>query len=135
MDEYLIKNSSYKRLYEEYKKYGSLVIGFDFDNTVYDYHKTGKSYEMVRQLLRDLVSTGCKTICWTAQKDIDFVANFLDKNDIPYNGINSNGIKLDWESRKPFFSVLLDDRAGLLQVYNDLIKLTKTIRNETNMVV
>jgi len=135
MDEYLIKNSSYERLYEEYKKYGSLVVGVDFDNTVYDYHKTGKSYEMVRQLLRDLVSIGCKTICWTAQKDIDFVANFLDKNNIPYNGINSNGIKLDWESRKPFFSALLDDRAGLLQLYNDLIKLTKTIKNEKYMVV
>lgn len=130
MDEYLVKNSSYKRLYEEYKKYGSLVVGFDFDNTVYDYHKTGKSYEMVRQLLRDLESIGCKTICWTAQKDIDFVANFLDKNNIPYNGINSNGIKLDWESRKPFFSTLLDDRAGLLQVYNDLNYLVKTIKNE-----
>ena len=130
MDEYLIENSSYERLYEEYKKYGSLVIGFDFDNTVYDFHKTGKSYEQVRQLLRDLVSIKCKTICWTAQKDINFVANFLDKNEIPYNGINSNGINLGYESRKPFFSALLDDRAGLLQVYNDLNKLVKTIKYE-----
>lgn len=130
MDEYLVENSSYERLYEEYKKYGSLVIGFDFDNTVYDFHKTGKSYEMVRQLLKDLVYIGCKTICWTAQKDINFVAKFLDHNEIPYNGINSNGIDLGWESRKPFFSALLDDRVGLLQVYNDLNKLVKIIKNE-----
>jgi len=131
MDQFLKENSSYQRLYEEYKKYNSLVIGFDFDNTVYDYHQTGQSYEMVRQLLRDLDSIGCKTICWTAQKDIPFVSKFLNDNNIPYSGgINTDGINLGWQSRKPFFSALLDDRSGLLQVYNDLTKLIKTVKNE-----
>lgn len=119
-DEYLEDGKSGTRLINEFDKYGSLTIGFDFDGTVYDYHGTGASYEQVRQLLRDLKEIGCKLICWTAQKDLDFVQTFLEENNIPCDGINTDGINLGWDSRKPFFSALLDDRAGLLQVYEEL---------------
>lgn len=130
MDEYLVHNSSFERLLNEYKKYGSLVIGFDFDGTVHDYHKTGATYEYVRQLLRDLKEIGCKLICWTAYEDLNYVEQFLKKENIPCDGINTNGIPLNWESRKPFFSALLDDRAGLIQVYSELSLLVKIIKNK-----
>lgn len=119
-DEFLEDGKSGTRLINEYEKYGSLTIGYDFDGTVYDYHKTGATYEQVRQLLRDLKEIGCKLICWTAQSDLEFVEQFLKENNIPCDGINTDGIKLGWESRKPFFSALLDDRAGLIQVYEEL---------------
>lgn len=130
MDEYLTPGASYERLYREYKKHGSLCIGYDFDGTVNDYHKKGTSYTMVIQLLRDLKELGCKLICWTAYKDIGYVAGFLEKNNIPFDGINTDGIKLPWESRKPFFSALLDDRAGLHQVYTELSLLVHIIKYE-----
>jgi hypothetical protein len=129
-DEYLISGKSRERLINEYKKYGSLTIGFDFDGTVHDYHKTGATYEQVRQLLRDLKEIGCVLICWTAYKDLGFVEEFLKQNNIPFDGINTDGIKLPWESKKPFFSALLDDRAGLLDVYNDLRYLVDQITFE-----
>jgi hypothetical protein len=119
-DEFLQEGKSGTRLINEYEKYGSLTIGFDFDGTVYDYHETGATYEQVRQLLRDLKKINCKLICWTAQKDLLFVELFLNANNIPFDGINTNGIDLGWDSRKPFFSALLDDRAGLVQVYKEL---------------
>lgn len=119
-DEFLETGKSLRRLVEEYNKFGSLTIGFDFDGTVYDYHQTGATYDYVIDLLRDLKKINCKLICWTAQKDLPFVETFLTENDIPFDGINTNGIELGWESRKPFFSALLDDRAGLKQVYEDL---------------
>ena len=130
MDEFLKPNSSYLRLLEEYKKYGSLAIGVDFDGTIHDYHKTGATYEMVRQLVRDLYSIGCKIYIWTAYKDLNYVKHFCLENKIPQNGINEGGIPLPWESKKPFFSALLDDRAGLQQVYQELDLLIKTIKNE-----
>jgi hypothetical protein len=130
MDEFLEEGKSYTRLYNEYKKHGSLTIGFDFDGTVHDYHKTGATYESVKQLLRDLKSIGCKTYCWTAYRDLDYVKEFCKDNDIPCDGVNCDAIKLPWETRKPFFSALLDDRAGLIQVYNDLRKLIVTINKE-----
>lgn len=116
------------RLLDEYKKYGSLCIGFDFDGTVYDYHQTGASYEYVIELLRDLKELNCTLICWTAQKDLEFVEKFLTENEIRYDGINTDGINLGWDSRKPFFSALLDDRAGLKQVYDELRWLVKLFK-------
>ncbi len=130
MDEFLEEGKSYTRLYNEYKKHGSLVIGFDFDGTVHDYHQTGASYELVRQLLRDLKGIGCKIYCWTAYKDLDYVQQFCDDNFIPCDGVNCDGIHLGYESRKPFFSVLLDDRAGLIQTYMELRKLLSEIKLE-----
>lgn len=130
MDEYLIPNNSFLRLVEEYKKYGSLTIGVDFDGTIHDYHKTGASYEMVKQLVRDLKSIGCKIVIWTAYKDLNYVKEFCETNCIPQDGINEGGITLPWESKKPFFSALLDDRAGLQQVYQELSLLVNLIQKE-----
>lgn len=128
MDEFLVNGSSLERLIREYKKYGSLTIGFDFDGTVHDYHKTGATYEMVRQLLRDLKEINCKLVCWTAYEDLTYVDKFLKENNIPFDSINEGGIPLPWESKKPFFSALLDDRAGLLQVYTELRMLIKNVK-------
>lgn len=125
MDQYLKPGASYNRLRSEYRKYGSLVIGYDFDNTVFDFHNIGERHEDVRQLLRDLKSINCKVICWTAQKDLTFVKQFLEENSIPCDGINTGSIELGFESVKPFFSALLDDRAGLRQVYTDLSRIVK----------
>lgn len=131
MDEFLVDSASYVRLRNEYTKFGSLVIGFDFDGTVHDYHKTGASHELVRELLRQLKVIGCKVYCWTAYHDLKFVEKFLQENNIPCDGINCDGIALGWESRKPFFSALLDDRAGLQQVYYELRTLVNYV-NYTN---
>lgn len=131
-DEYLIDGKSLRRLLDEYKKYGSLTIGFDFDGTVYDYHQTGATYYDVIKLLRNLKEINCKLICWTAQKDLDFVESYLKDNDIPFDGINTNGINLGWESKKPFFSALLDDRAGLVQVYYELASLVLIVKDKNS---
>lgn len=132
MDPYLNAGASYKRLLEEYQKHGSLVIGFDFDGTVHDYHKKGDTYHQVVELLRELKEIGCTLICWTAYKEHSYVIKYLTDNDIPFDGVNIDGIPLPWESRKPFFSALLDDRAGLIQVYNDLCALVQTIKKLEN---
>lgn len=132
-DEFLEIDKSYERLLFEYKKYGSLVIGFDFDGTVHDYHKTGATYNQVIKLLRDLKSIGCKLVCWTAYENLDYVNNFLYEHKIPFDGINEGGIALPWSSKKLFFSALLDDRAGLIQVYEDLTRLVKYINNNKNV--
>lgn len=132
VDEYLETGKSLRRLVDEYKKYGSLCIGFDFDGTVYDYHKTGAKYNQVIDLLQDLKEMNCKLICWTAQNDLEFVEQFLKDNNIPFDGINTDGINLGWDSRKPFFSALLDDRAGLKQVYEDLRMVVTLFKKPTD---
>lgn len=133
MDEYLVEDASFNRLLKEYNKYGSLTIGFDFDGTVNDYHKTGATYEYVITLLRELKEIGCKLVCWTAYQDLKYVENYLKEWNIPFDSINEGGIPLPWDSKKPFFSALLDDRAGLIQVYNDLNKLVRHIKSTNSL--
>lgn len=127
-DDFLVEGSSYNRLLAEYYKHGSLCIGFDFDSTVHDFHKKGYTYDMMKELLRDLKSIGCTLICWTAYKDHAYVIKYLEENNIPFDGVNIDGIPLPYETRKPFFNAILDDRAGLIQVYKDLKELVKVVK-------
>ncbi len=133
MDKYLEKGISLQRLIDEYNKYGSLYIGFDFDDTIYDFHQKGTTYYNVIQLLKDLKEIGCILICWTGQSNHKLVEDYLKEIGIEYDGINCNGITLGWDTRKPMFSALLDDRAGLIQVYNELTELVKIIKSKNNV--
>jgi len=128
LDEYLVPGASYSRLVAEYYKHKGLCIGFDFDGTVHDFHKKGVIYPKMVQLIRDLKSIDCTLICWTAYKDHEYVIKYLEENDIPFDGVNTDGIKLPWDTRKPYFNALLDDRAGLIQVFNELTELVKTVK-------
>lgn len=115
------------RLKEEYDKHGSLVIGVDFDGTINDFHKEGYTYEKCRQLVRELKRINCRIVIWTAYKDLDEVERLLKEWDVPFDSINEGGINLGYDSKKPFFSALLDDRAGLREVYGNLKRLVKYV--------
>lgn len=127
MDFYLNPENSQNRLIEEYKNYGSLVVAFDFDDTVYDFHKKGRIYNDVIALIRKLKSRNCYLICWTGQEDLEFVSNYLKTNDIPFDDINENPPFHKLKSKKVYANVYLDNRAGLHQVYNELKYLIENI--------
>lgn len=122
-DYYLNTDNAYLRLEEEYSKYGSLVVAYDFDDTVYDFHNKGRLYPMVIQLLRDLHDINCILICWTGQQDENLVKEYLTGNNIPFDKINENPDFYESSSRKVYANAYLDDRAGLYQVYTDLNKI------------
>lgn len=134
MDKYIQPNSAYERLWAEYNKYGNLIVCCDFDDTLYDFHKVGNSYEQVKQLIRDLKEIGCYIIIWTGNQDTEFITKYLIENNIPFDSINDEapiskkllGNKIP---RKVYGNVYIDDRSGLEQVYNDLTKLIKNVRN------
>lgn len=130
LDEYLIPNASFLRLLEEYNKYGSLVIAYDLDNTVYDFHKKGKTYWDVIELLVELKELKCYMICFTANSDTEFVSQYLFNNSIPVDAINENPPFFKCDQRKIYYNAYLDDRAGLIQVYSELKLLTTLIKNK-----
>jgi len=130
IDEYLKPNASFLRLLKDYNQYISLVIAYDLDNTLYDFHKKGETYTMVMDLLKDLKDIGCYMICFTANSDKDFVLKYLTDNEIPFDAINENPPFFKCEERKIYFNALLDDRAGLQQVYNELHLLTTIIKTK-----
>lgn len=129
MDEYLLPNASLLRLISEYEKYKSLVIAYDYDNTVFDFHKKGCTYLDVIALLRDLKSANCICICFTAAEDHKSIEKYCTDNNIPLDGININPPFFKSSSPKIYYNAYLDDRAGLLQVYSEL-KLLLTLINK-----
>lgn len=127
MDYYLNPENSSNRLVDEYIKYGTLVVAFDFDDTVYDFHKKGRIYSDVTKLLQELKSINCYLICWTGQEDAEFVKSYLKENNIPFDAVNENPPFHKSTSRKIYANAYLDDRAGLKQVYNELNSVIKTL--------
>lgn len=130
MDHYLVPNESFLRLKKEYEKHGSLIVAFDFDDTVHDYHKKGRIYPKVIQLLKDLSEIGCHLICWTGNEDKEFVGGYLRQNNIPFHDINENAAFSGSKSRKIYANAYLDDRAGLQQVYQELTLLVTLIKEK-----
>lgn len=106
------------RLEKELNTHGSLVIGFDFDNTIFDVHNNGGNYKDIIDALRD-----CKSKSWT----LCLFTSELDENWLKWkiDYCKHFGIEPDYinespllkGTKKPFFSLLLDDRAGLQSAY------------------
>jgi len=130
MDYYLTKEHTYQRLLTEYKQYFSLVVAYDFDNTVYDYHQNGWQFPKVIQLLKNLKAIGCHLIIFTANPDEDFVKNYCIEHKIPFDGINENPPFYTANARKIYYNILLDDRAGLAEIYEHLSRLVKQVSKE-----
>ena len=127
MDFYLNTDNSFKRLLKEYKTYNSLVVAYDFDNTVYDFHDKGLRFDDVIELLRKLKTINCYLIIFTGNDDTEFVKKYCHDHNIPYDAINENPPFFQSESRKIYYNVLLDDRAGMAQVYHELNQLISVL--------
>ena len=129
MDFYLKNENVVNRLLDEYIKFGSLVIAFDFDDTVYDFHNKGRTYKNIIEILKKLKNINCYLICWTGNEDLAFVEKYLKENEIPFDTINENPSFYKSASKKIYANAYLDDRAGLLQTYNDLKKVLAILSN------
>lgn len=136
MEEYLTRDpfSHFEnvkdRLLKEWKEHCKLIIAFDFDGTVYDYLQRGDTFPLITNLLRESKKIGAHIYCFTAREEHehDFVRNYLNENDIPFDGINIDYDFIRFRGRKPYYNILLDDRAGLesaLQVLNYCVNKMK----------
>lgn len=126
-----------KRLLLEYQKYGKLIVAFDFDNTIFDYHNNGGDYSCVIELLKECAELGFELVLFTTEEDWDKIeakadkaAEILKLPDSFYLNVNLSSIFPN--AKKPYYNILLDDRAGLEESYNilkyvvDGIKLDKS---------
>lgn len=124
IDEYLDNEKSYQRLKKEFLQHGKLIIAYDFDSTVFDYHNTGNSYEMVRDLIRKWKDYAY-FIVFTSSEENRFEEIKMNLNDlnIPFDSINDDAPFIPFKGRKVYYNILLDDRAGLSQTYSELKRL------------
>lgn len=132
MDFYLSEDNVTNRLIKEWKDYGKLIIAYDYDNTVFDYHSEGHSYDDVIQLLKDCKKVGAYFILFTACEESKFteIEQYLTDNDIPVDLINDTPSFVPFRGKKPYYNILLDDRAGLPSAYRSLRKACDEMMKE-----
>jgi phosphoglycolate phosphatase-like HAD superfamily hydrolase len=125
----VLKFDFYNRLKQDYLIHKSLFVAFDYDNTVFDYHNQGINYDEIIDLLTTCKSLGFTMILFTGNEGdkLEIIKKDLNKRNIPFDLINENPLM---KTRKPYYNILLDDRAGLKEAYQNLKKLTDEIRNK-----
>lgn len=131
MDYFLNDKNCIDRLISEYNKYGSLIVAYDFDNTVFDFYKKGYAYDEVIALLRECKNMGFHLTVFTSCNDDRFpeIKEYLTKNNIPFDGINETPDFIPFKGRKVYFNILLDDRAGLSSAFQQLWTVIYSIRS------
>lgn len=103
------------RLNDEYKKHGKIIVAYDFDGTVYDFHGEGYKFPRVIDLIQR-VRPYAHLVVYTASKEerFPFIKQYLRDNNIPFDAINETPIGLNVpQGGKLYYNILLDDRAGL----------------------
>lgn len=109
-----------KRLIEEYKAHKKLIVALDFDDTVFDFHKQGDTYEQVLDVVRRSQKLGFYVVLFTGSVPEKYpeCIKYLLENGITVDSINQNPIPLPFGNHgKPYYNILLDDRAGLYAAY------------------
>ena len=126
-DFYLDENNCYKRLEDEFKKYGKLIFSVDFDDTLYDFHKLGRTYNDMFDLLRRwepysevIINTG------NNPDKYPMIEEYLNKHNLKFKGINCES-SVKTNGLKTYANVYIDDRGGLPLVYKMLLKLIDRI--------
>lgn len=112
-DPYLNFNNVVSRLKDEYERHNNLVVAFDFDNTIYDFHGEGYTFPDVINLLRKASKLGLTMVCYTGNDDEELIRSHCAKHNIRIDYLNESPIKSVSKPHKPYFNILLDDRAGL----------------------
>lgn len=126
-DFYLEPYNCYKRLENEFQKYGKLIFCVDFDDTLYDFHHLGRTYTQVMSLLKRwepysevIILTG------NGEEKYPMIEQYLNENGVKFKGINcDSSVKVG--GRKTYANVYIDDRGGLPMVYDHLNKLIHKI--------
>lgn len=127
-DRFTIREEAYKRLEEDYLKYGSLFIAFDFDDTIFPFKNKGDTCFEVQSLLRKCDKLGFILILFTAREgaSLAFSKRFCERIEIKYTFVNENPIM---KTRKPYYNLLLDDKAGLDSTFEILTTLITNIED------
>jgi hypothetical protein len=126
-DPFLQEHNTWNRLVQDFQKHGKLIVAFDFDNTIYDYHDKGYTFNRVIKLLHKCKMVGFELVCFTANEDLVHVRGEL--NSLGFKDVKINESSVSSNSSKIYYNILLDDRAGLKETFDILTKFTGQVFN------
>lgn len=123
----------YNRLCQEFDTHKKLVIGFDFDNTIFDVHNKGGNYSQVIDILQECKKLGWTLCLYTAELREDWLkwkVDYCKHFGIEPDYVNESPLLKG--TKKPFFNLLLDDRAGLEGAYFLLKQVVDYAKSKLN---
>lgn len=131
-DPYSSDSECIKRLLEEYGQYRTLIIAYEFDNTVYDWSKKEFTFERTIAAIRNAYSLGFHLIVYTRSSESRMaeISEYLNSQRIPFHTINESHESSPYDGPKLFYNLLLDSRAGLSAALNILETVIAQIRSE-----
>lgn len=121
------------RLLREYREHGTLFVAFDFDNTIFDYHNTGRDFSDTIALLQKCSQLGFRLIMYTCDSEpfkLEWKRQYCTHFGISVWRTNSNPEKSFGEGAKVYYNILLDDRAGLTEASEILEYVINVIEND-----
>ena len=113
IDPYMNYKSYVDCLMKEWDEHGNLCVAFDFDNTVFDYHGKGFLFPVIDFLLKECKKEGFKLILFTAKEtkeELNQCVDYCKERGYEPDFINMSPVM---NTKKPYYNILLDDRAGL----------------------
>lgn len=110
-------NKYVERLYNEWKEYGRIIIGLDFDDTIFPFRENFTDVESVINLVIEARKVGAIIIIYTGSNPdrYDFIKEYCKEKGLEIDGINMNVITPFGDNRKIYANIYLDDRSGLLE--------------------
>lgn len=110
-----------------YEEHGTIIVGVDFDDTIFPYNKRSKTQcETVREVL--LQARPYITICLYTiadEQSLKYKLALMEMWGLTPDYVNESPVKMS--GPKPYFNLLLDDKAGLFEA-------TSTLRKFKNMI-
>ena len=128
-DPYMDSFAVQSRWEKEFEKYGKLIIAYDFDYTVHNYQNESFTYKYISNLLREWRPYATFVIFSASPESrFDYIKKHLEAHDLPYDAINRDVIERD-ATKKIYYNVFLDDRAGLYETAKILENILEKIKS------
>ena len=125
----------YEKLKGVYDEHNNIILAVDFDDTIYDWKSVGLSCDYVVDLVKRCQNKlNAKVMLFTCRIDhhLDFAVKHCNEIGLNLWGINYNPDH-GFTNGKPFYNVLLDDKACLENVCDILeLLLEKCSDNNKN---
>ena len=123
-----MKDILLNQLIDVYEKHGKIIIGVDFDDTVFPFNKSvaniNRCNEVV-EIVRDLKPYSI--IClWSVAdaQSLVYKEHIMDLYGIKPDYVNDSPLNKWGDSKKVYFNIQLDDKAGL----NETLQVLKNFK-------
>jgi hypothetical protein len=129
-------NKHLKRLVEEWKQHGRIIVAVDYDDTISPWKATTQQdCDEVIKLLKEVRNVGAYIVIFTCS-DVDRykeIEEYCKSKELKIDSINQNPISLPYGNQnKVYANIFIDDRAGLYESLNLLEEAMYQQRAELN---